>query len=205
MRELLTSFVSFQVLVYIAVTKMLKFVICQFHGRNKKISFTSTPQTPDKTNLLNAFIAAGECDVNVKFKLENHDVIFQKFDKDMEMFIDIEDDNVIDNKTVLKVVFTPRVTTPEISAPAKDSSQELSATNGPVTILSLDSQSNAPQKVLEFQSFEAFNDYLDKSISQDFSSTPATELTKMMPVDCKDKITTTQFSQDKVRSYTVLC
>ena len=87
---------------------MKKTVLCEFGGRCRKVLFETQPGHFDVSCLKNALIKASESDQDLRDKINNNNLIIQHVKPELcPQPIDIDDDNIIEDKSIVTVVFTP--------------------------------------------------------------------------------------------------
>lgn len=86
---------------------MKKLVLCEFAGRRKKVIFETQPGQSDVSALKKAFIKASETDKDLRDRLANSTLVFQHINLELcPQPIDIDDDDIIEHKSIVTIVFT---------------------------------------------------------------------------------------------------
>lgn len=87
---------------------MKKVIFCEFAGRRKKVIFEAQPGKSDVSSLKNALLNASKTDKDLQNRMENSTLVFQHIDLELcPQPIDIEEDDVIEDKSIVTIVFTP--------------------------------------------------------------------------------------------------
>ncbi len=80
-------------------------VLLSYLESNKPVTIPGDKAGSDVSYLREKFLASFDYSSNVKLT-----IIFQRYDKEWEMFTDLEDDATIEHKDKLKVVVSPSLT-----------------------------------------------------------------------------------------------
>lgn len=82
----------------------MKTVLCLIEPRKKVIKFISRNDSSDYVALRQSFLEASEKDVLLKSELVGHTFIFQIMNPDLEDWCDLEEEDIIVDKSKIKVV-----------------------------------------------------------------------------------------------------
>ncbi|EZA49858.1 hypothetical protein X777_11739 [Ooceraea biroi] len=91
---------------------MKKLVLCEFAGRRKKVQFETESGKSDLSCLRHALLKASETDKDLRDRMANSTQIFQHIDLELcPQPIDIEENDTIEDKSILTIVFIPNTFT----------------------------------------------------------------------------------------------
>lgn len=89
---------------------MKKLVLCEFAGRRKKVVFETESGKSDVSSLKKALINAAVTDEDLQKRMANSTLVFQHVNLELcPQPIDIEEDDIIEDKSIVAIVFTPAV------------------------------------------------------------------------------------------------
>lgn len=93
---------------YCVIKKMKNVIFCEFAGRRKKVIFEAQLGKSDVSSLKNALLNANKTDKDLQNRMEYSAMVFQHIDLELcSQLIDIEEDDIIEDKSIVTIVSTP--------------------------------------------------------------------------------------------------